>query len=135
MFFFPWKLFHRNSDDPLIAWQERRCSILLCVYFHGWAVSIMKMTNPNTCDGKPSLYRRRDVAISTVSRRYIDGKTSQRSTEGRRYSDAFCRFKKNIYMGIFGCQRIHYEGSIKVQISSESKFHQAFPFISLNARG
>ena len=31
----------------------------------------MKKTNPNTCDGPTSLYRRKDVAISMARRRKV----------------------------------------------------------------
>ena len=63
-FFFPWQSFRRNSDDPLIAWQERREYVAI-------ATALPRMKKSQS-----KYLRRYDIAISTERRRYIHEKMS-----------------------------------------------------------
>ena len=54
-FFFPWQSFRRNSDDPLVAWQQRREYVAIAT-----ALPRMKKSQP--------------VAISTERRRKVPRK-------------------------------------------------------------
>ena len=99
MFFFPWQSFRRNSDDPLITWQERRDYVAI-------ATDLPRMKKL-----QPQYLRQYDVAISTARRRKVPRQAVDIatvpvffprqavdiatvpvffSTNCRRYSDAAC---------------------------------------------